>query len=735
MSTKNFVPRANNEGGIGTETKQWGSVWSKNMYVDGTNVKNKLTTLEQDLETLNNTVVTDSNKLQHITDQYNAIDANAAAAAESEENAAASATAAANSAAQAEEFAEAAAEAATDAATSAAAAAQIVDVGVDPTLTVSDAAADAKVTGTRIAEVKNNFNDYVELSNVHYDTAFVRGSLASGGEVYPNYVWRIVTENVQHNTENIIIKSINTGFLIILDIFTDSTASSVASSTNIFTRNCPYLIPANSYFRFCIRRITEDSSEVADIDFFKRQVNVCSFIDNFLDDETPKLSSYYYDSYTAQYMNRSNDKLSDNANSALSDWIKVKTGDVVCYKLATSSAAYLFALCSCKVFRHDTIIYALAGSGASTYAEGTYTVPQDGYIRYGCVVATLANGYFYVKNALQTESAVRLNALENETRKPIPSYWESAVSVVETRYNTLAKSMSDNVVAFPFITDVHWGNNAKQSPRLLRRLCADLGLTQIVCGGDIETGHENTADAATVIERDFFKDINNTVVATLGNHDNNSDQNADANKIVDNGTLYNTFFRKWEQDVICEGVHNSYYDIPSHKLRIVTLDSGTPRWYKGPGDTTYYAQQLEDSCDLALANIQELPADWSVILVTHIIWGGAPAEDTPSLDTFTTSRIKARILDQEYSAEIIAILAGHLHRDIDGILQSTDETKSILVVGTTTDNYNMSTRWGGPAMTLGTDTEQAFDIFQIDLDNRTIYATRVGAGENRNWSY
>lgn len=53
MSTKNFVPRANNEGGIGTEAKQWGSVWSKNIYVDGTNVKNTLTTLEQNIGTLN----------------------------------------------------------------------------------------------------------------------------------------------------------------------------------------------------------------------------------------------------------------------------------------------------------------------------------------------------------------------------------------------------------------------------------------------------------------------------------------------------------------------------------------------------------------------------------------------------------------------------------------------------------------------------------------------------------
>ena len=58
MSTKNFVPRANNEGGIGTEAKQWGSVWSKNIYVDGTNVKNTLTTLEQNLGTLNTAAAT-----------------------------------------------------------------------------------------------------------------------------------------------------------------------------------------------------------------------------------------------------------------------------------------------------------------------------------------------------------------------------------------------------------------------------------------------------------------------------------------------------------------------------------------------------------------------------------------------------------------------------------------------------------------------------------------------------
>lgn len=75
MSTKNFVPRANNEGGIGTETKQWGSVWSKNMYVDGTNVKNKLTILEQDLGSLNTSMTSANTALAAKATTFNNVDA------------------------------------------------------------------------------------------------------------------------------------------------------------------------------------------------------------------------------------------------------------------------------------------------------------------------------------------------------------------------------------------------------------------------------------------------------------------------------------------------------------------------------------------------------------------------------------------------------------------------------------------------------------------------------------
>lgn len=57
---------------------------------------------------------------------------------------------------------------------------------------------------------------------------------------------------------------------------------------------------------------------------------------------------------------------------------------------------------------------------------------------------------------------------------------------------------------------------------------------------------------------------------------------------------------------------------------------------------------------------------------------------------------------------------------------------NLLVIASQCDIYRQT---AGSAMTLGTDTEQSFDIMQVDLENRKIYITRVGSGSNREFTY
>lgn len=130
-------------------------------------------------------IVTDSDKLQHITDQFNAIDANAAAAAESEDNAAASeanalsyknaAAAFATNASNSASSASTTARVLTDIYNEAIASGKIVAPAVDPTLTISGAAADAKVTGDTISNLNadingGNYKVELELGTINFGT-------------------------------------------------------------------------------------------------------------------------------------------------------------------------------------------------------------------------------------------------------------------------------------------------------------------------------------------------------------------------------------------------------------------------------------------------------------------------------------------------------------------------------------------------------------------------------------
>ena len=75
------------------------------------------------------------------------------------------------------------------------------------------------------------------------------------------------------------------------------------------------------------------------------------------------------------------------------------------------------------------------------------------------------------------------------------------------------------------------------------------------------------------------------------------------------------------------------------------------------------------------------------------------------------------------------MFTGHVHHD--SIDTTTLECPLITII-----SAGASVNWGEePERTFNTDTETSFDIVTINRKTRTIYCTRVGAGEDRKIEY
>jgi hypothetical protein len=53
------------------------------------------------------------------------------------------------------------------------------------------------------------------------------------------------------------------------------------------------------------------------------------------------------------------------------------------------------------------------------------------------------------------------------------------------------------------------------------------------------------------------------------------------------------------------------------------------------------------------------------------------------------------------------------------------------LISTTTDAWRLQASSQGLTRTVGTYTEQAFDVVHISKTNQTVYLTRIGAGSDR----
>lgn len=298
-------------------------------------------------------------------------------------------------------------------------------------------------------------------------------------------------------------------------------------------------------------------------------------------------------------------------------------------------------------------------------------------------------------------------------REELPSYYNEHL---RSKLFTLDKINEQNRIAFSFsfVTDLHWELNERNSPNLLKYVSSYINIDKTVLGGDYITyTYEDANEAKKIITEcaDAFSFGN--VAGVVGNHDSNIDSHKNTPRIPDN-EIFNLINKS------ASPVPYSFELNNENRICSLYLNSGLG----------YFDEEQKD---FIFDTLKKLDNSWFVVIFVHILFDGSYEKNNKSvieptgqviLDYF--SSIKASL-----SCNFIGIFSGHSHLDY---LNTKDYC--FPVVTTMCDalkyynhDYNIYLR------EKGTYTEQAFDIVQIDVENRKAFLTRMGAGVDRTFNF
>jgi hypothetical protein len=355
-------------------------------------------------------------------------------------------------------------------------------------------------------------------------------------------------------------------------------------------------------------------------------------------------------------------------------------------------------------------------------------------------LATLVGGIGYAgASAKATEDTVLDYANDNIL---LPSYYDT---YIKGKAADIQSKAVRHGISFAFITDVHVENNAGKSPALIKYLAGHTNcIPFVIFGGDVPMDRVNALSEVNEQANKWISWVNamhvDHVYQCIGNHDYHgliSEDGSLVNYGLSQNLVYNYVMGRQMLDVNAPyGEKYYYFDIVPSKTRIVVLDCyDTPRNYPTAlGVTGISEAQLTWLANEAFGNID----GYSVIVVAHQSFdpdfGGASDYATAfslikafaNKTTFTSGNVSADFTQNTNT--FVMHLAGHAHYDRSHV------SNNVLTVLTTCD-----ARYTGVSIdsnrVIGTVAEQAFDVFTIDYDTRTINATRIGYGSDREFTY
>lgn len=408
------------------------------------------------------------------------------------------------------------------------------------------------------------------------------------------------------------------------------------------------------------------------------------------------------------------------ASALLRVYIKYEDDSVSRFNVTASSRILMFKTANKNI--SSAKLLAIAVNGTATGTAGT----------------AIFIDYALFEGALITDPAF------TGKRDLIPDYYMSHLLSKEAIIRGHQKDCSYNGEAFVFITDTHYSYNylvendleytyinASNSIGLVKHIVDNAGIMKVVFGGDLldtADGVDKLMNSAHAF-KSRFDEVPIWLISVVGNHEYYTDLNNPELGRPTANELYGGFIKANEEIIISKGPMDSYcFDNQVQKIRYLIISCGR--------DTETTTSQIE----WALSTLLETPANYKIITIGHAFL----TDDTTAFRESHEDIINAlgaikthtsytyNNIEYDYSnlsnADVVCVITGHSH--LDGNLESND---GVLCICTTCDNYYRQT--GGITRTKGTINEQAFDVVQIDFDNRKIYCTRIGYGDNREFDY
>lgn len=458
---------------------------------------------------------------------------------------------------------------------------------------------------------------------------------------------------------------------------------------------------------------------------------------------TPVRGHRYY------YSNGEFKDISDVGNTYYSDVLDVSAGQKYYYSGRVFNYQNQYSVIVTDN-NSNVLLYELGNTTDTNVVDYPFTIPDNGTKLY-------ITSYRKVDEASSSDLALKqeitelfqVSRITNEIGGVIPEYYNEDNWLQNRINNVIDNSGFINGIVVPFITDIHFHSNAGNSKYLLKEILEKTSASFVIGGGDYQGGFGGAGelteqfnafyDFAGYIGHDRFFPI-------TGNHDFYEAPSANAGRDTwikaTYGEVYNAIFRpsqRWQTNRKAGG----YYciDIDSAKTRFVMMNSHEVSPVASSTLVDGLIRVRPEQIQWLITVLKE-KSDYNIIVFSH-------AASDPNMPDYSVTMLNIQKVLEAFANKtsdtiqfteqfsitadftgttnnLICHINGHSHVDASHV------SNGVLSICTTCDACLQD---DGHGAVKGTVTEQAFDVFCIDYDKKTIKAVRLGRGQSREWNY